>query len=371
MTHLDALLVLNAVRGLGSQRIKSLIQYYGSPQDVLKQTSSTLYRDQFIPEKIIRSLLNFPMDDFLKKEWDLIKTHNVQIVTQEDSSFPEALKEIPSAPILYYQQGQFDQTQPAIALVGSRRSSVYGQQVSERFAASLAELGVTVVSGLARGIDTAAHRGALRVKGSTVAVVGCGLSRCYPAENKKLKQQIVESNGAVISEFSMTATPLPQNFPKRNRIISGLSLGVIVIEAALKSGALITADFALEQGREVYAVPGPIGQRGSEGPNHLIKQGAKVMTSIDDVLEDLHVTLRSKTPDATTGRGQEEAEIQDLDEFSLVIWNHLKKDDPTHIDEISFASESNSITIATKLTEMEMKGFVRQLPGKYYIRKID
>lgn len=218
-------------------------------------------------------------------------------ISISDKDYPARLKNIYSPPVDLYIKGEFlPEDEIAVALVGSRKASQYGLELSEKLAYDLATRGITVVSGLARGIDSAAHRGALKAKGRTIAVFGCGIDYIYPPENKLLAEQIQE-RGALISEFPDKLSPKPYNFPRRNRIISGLSLGVVVIEAARTSGALITANFALEQGREVFAVPGKVNSDTSEGVHRLLKEGAKLVETVDDIIEELNLTpLIKETP---------------------------------------------------------------------------
>jgi DNA processing protein len=286
-----------------------------------------------------------------------------KVVTFRDDDYPAVLRSIADAPVVLYVKGQLP-TQGAIAIVGSRRASFYGIEVSAKFAVRLAESDFTVVSGMARGIDAAAHRGALRAKGTTVAVLGSGLSNIYPPEHRKLFEEIAAS-GAVISEFAMQTPPVPYNFPRRNRIISGLSLGVIVVEAAERSGALITADFALEQGREVFAVPGKIDQASSFGTHNLIKQGAKIVTCVEDVLEDLQPQVASL---GTRGSKNRIAKMPmpGLSADEQKIYGYIS-DRPVHIDELTEQCGS-SVPVMSVLLQLEIKHLVRQLPGKLFVR---
>jgi len=272
MNNTDALLVLNAVKGLGNAGIRKLIEIYGSAVKVLTLKKSELSAHAILPIKILRNIAQFPRDDFLRKEFEQIAKKRIKVLTFLDKDYPRLLKEIPGAPSVLYVKGNLpaDNSLP-IAMVGSRRASYYGVSNAHRFARRLAELGFTVISGMARGIDSEAHKGALKAGGITMAVLGCGLSHVYPLENRGLMEEITET-GTVISEFPMGMPPLAANFPRRNRIISGLSLGVIVVEAAQRSGALITADFALEQGREVFAVPGKIDSTMTQGVHNLINR---------------------------------------------------------------------------------------------------
>jgi DNA processing protein len=292
MTENDALIILNAINGLGGSGIRRLVSFFGSAKNVLAQNEANLSSYNIISSQICRNILEFSKDKFLKNEYNLIAQQRVNVVTYLDDDFPEPLRNISAAPaVLYYKGSIPKETGAAVAIVGSRAASVYGIGVARDFAMRFAECGVTVVSGLARGIDSAAHQGCIDASGVTIAVLGCGLAHIYPPENEKLMARIC-GTGAVISEFPMDCRPLAFNFPRRNRIISGLSIGVVIVEAAQKSGALITANYALEQGREVYAVPGMVNNPSAIGTNELIKQGAKLVTRVEDVLEDLLPQLK-------------------------------------------------------------------------------
>lgn len=373
MTDWEALLILNAIPGLGNARITKLVEHFGSVGKVLSVQKTDLMTAQIIPQDVAKNIVDFDKDAFLSQETALIKKHGVDVLTIYDEGYPKQLKEIPDAPVVFYVKGQIPEDKGlVIAVVGSRKASIYGITVTSEFSGRLAELGVTVVSGMARGIDTAAHQGALKAHGLTVAVLGCGLSHIYPKENEKLMEEITQ-NGAVISEFPMDTPPFANNFPRRNRIIAGLSLGVLVVEAREKSGALITADFALEQGREVYAIPGKIDNPSTKGVHNLIKQGAKLATCVEDILEDLEpritASLRNRTQGldsmAPTGASKDigQGTRSDLTEGEQLIYNHLN-DRPVHIDELMARYPSAAVV----LLQLEMKRLVQQLPGKMFKR---
>ena len=271
-------------------------------------------------------------------------------------------------PVILYVKGALSfLDKNAVAIVGSRRASVYGLSVAEKFAMDLSDFGITVVSGLARGIDASAHRGALRAKGRTLAVLGSGLACMYPAENKKLFDQIV-LNGAVLSEFPMETKPLACNFPRRNRIVSGLSLGVVVVEAAKRSGALITSDLALDQGKEVFAVPGKVNTSTAQGVNNLIKQGAKLVSCVDDVIEELGLELKrnlsaSKEEETKEGINPNIGLTGDKkDVFSLL------SSKPIHIDVLSEKTEFSISKLSSILLRLELNRLIKQLPGKLFVR---
>ena len=369
MNEREAFLILNAVMGIGNSTVQKLLKCYGSAVKILSLNESDLSVVPRISLKAIQNILHFPKDKFLKAEYNLMAKKKVRAITWLDDGYPEVLREIADAPVVLYMKGDLSlESALSMAIVGSRRASFYGQTVAENFAGRLAELGFTTVSGMARGIDTAAHRGALRAGGPTVAVLGCGLSHVYPLENKKLMDEIA-ATGVVISEFPMGMGPLPHNFPRRNRIISGLSLGVIVVEAAERSGALITADFALEQGREVFAVPGKIDHPSFRGAHGLIKQGAKLVTCVEDILEDIEPRVSAHLK-AETGPSAEDRGIKDLpadlskDEQQL--YNYIT-DRPVHIDELTNRC-GTAVPVMSVLLQLELKHLVKQLPGKLFVR---
>jgi DNA processing protein len=365
MTNTDALLILNAVCGLGPIRIKRLLSSLGSAEAVLKASREDLAQVADMSEHVIFNILHFPKEKFLAHEYELLKHHGVEVLTIEDSRYPAGLREIHDAPIVLYVKGDIGALQDfAVAIVGSRRASLYGMGVARKFGMELAQLGIPVISGMARGIDTAAHEGALQAQGVTVAVLGCGLEHVYPPENGKLSNAIAQK-GAVISEFPMTTPPVSFNFPRRNRIISGLSRGVVVVEAALKSGALITSDFALEHGREVFAVPGQVGSPSAEGANHLIQQGAKLTASVEDILSELAPQLLSDRTVKVSAASAKTAVILEGPEQAL--WEILG-DDPLNLDELLTKSGFDVAQASQALLNLQFKKLIRQLPGQRYQR---
>jgi DNA processing protein len=304
----------------------------------------------------------------------------VEVVAFQDPRYPERLKEIFDPPILLYARGRTELLRSSsVALVGSRRPTPYGQAVSEKLGRDLAGLGLTVVSGMARGIDSFAHRGALQGSGDTIAVLGCGVDVIYPRENQKLADEIAK-RGLIVSEFAMGSTAFPQNFPVRNRIISGLSLGVMIVEGAQYSGSLITARLALDQGREVFAVPGSIVSKLSWGPNLLIKQGAKLVQEAADVLDEMPLEVRQRVAQAvaanvteTDAEGSTPRQSSFWQETASPLARELLKllrvDISMHIDEIIRTREQISPSeILSALGELELFGVVKQLPGKYFVR---
>ena len=281
------LILLNMVEGLGIIKLKALLEEFKTPENILKAHLNDLVKVEGISKNIAENITSCESAYNIDKELELIKSHNVEVLTIFDEGYPEILKEIYDPPIVLYVKGTLQEKNDlSLGVVGSRKCSQYGIKSTKELVASLKDYDITIVSGLARGIDSAAHRAAIDNKLSTIAVLGSGLNCMYPPENSKLADQVAK-HGAVISEFPMRTKPLKHNFPRRNRIISGLSKGVVVIEAAERSGALITVDFALEQGRDVFAMPGPVDSESSYGTNRLIKQGAKLIDSAEDILSEL------------------------------------------------------------------------------------
>lgn len=364
MNKTEGLMALNAVHGIGNSRLKKLIDYFGSAENVFKADRCDLLACGSIPEDVVENLLKFPRDRFLEKETVLIKKHDVSVVCFDDPAYPAMLQTISDRPSVLYIKGQLpNEMELSMAIVGSRKASLYGLSMAEKFSRELAELGFTIISGMARGVDTYAHRGALRAKGTTVAVLGSGLAEIYPPENQELFYQIAAS-GAVLSEFPMTTIPLPVNFPRRNRIVSGLSLGVLIVEASQKSGALITADCALEQGKEVFALPGPIDSAQSFGVNNLIKQGAKLVCSKEDILEELNPQILSilKPQPKFDDTIQTATPITDAEEKILKLLKH----NPVHWDEIVQMGFLDVQEASKILLDLELKNMVKQLPGKFF-----
>ncbi|MFA4983742.1 MAG: DNA-processing protein DprA [Candidatus Omnitrophota bacterium] len=365
MTDKEALLALNLIGNIGSRRLQGLLRCFGSASRIFSARRQELVRACGIGENIASRIASFN-SEALSREFSLAKSHGLSIITQSERDYPENLKNIPDPPLVLYVRGSLSRDDNlAFAIVGSRLASVYGLTNSEHLAGELACLGFTVVSGMARGIDTAAHRGALRAGGRTIAVIGSGFNHIYPRENKGLAERISE-NGAVISEFPIDTVPLKQNFPRRNRVISGLSLGVLVAEAALNSGALITADFALEQGREVFALPGKIDAMTSSGTNGLIKQGAKLVSGIEDILEELKSPLMARVC-RRQKEGSPEINRDSVDREEALLYNLIPKD-PVSLDDIIEKSSFGIPRLSALLLSLEFKRLIRELPGKNFVR---
>ena len=376
MTEQEALIALNLIPDIGSARLKNLLEAFGSAPKIFLNSESTLKKVDKIGDKIARAIVAFSYES-LKKELALAKKLGVTVVTLKDNTYPKNLKEIYDPPLCLYVKGALSSADTlALAIVGSRRASFYGLSCAEKFAYALAQYGITVVSGLARGVDTHAHTGALKAQGRTLAVLGSGLNSLYPQENTKLAEKIAVC-GAVVSEFPLNTEPFARNFPRRNRVISGLSLGTIVVEAAKNSGALITADFALEQGREVFAIPGKVDSATSVGTNRLIKQGAKLIESVEDVLEELKTKLKecltlekeNKAVEPVTVKKEKEDTLSSvLSEDEKAVYG-LIGDTPRYADELIEQTSLSSSRVIAVLLKLEMEHVITQLPGKMFIRK--
>jgi DNA processing protein len=363
MTETDALLVLNAVEGLGNHKVHQLLENFGSARGALAAAPDEWRGRSGLTGRQSALLAGFRKEEFLEKELRLMDRLKVRVCSFRDEAFPVNLRPVPDTPVILYYKGKTaDADRAAVAVVGSRNASADGCLMAGRFAARLGELGITIVSGLARGIDAAAHRGCLEAGGRTIAVLGSGLGRVYPPEHGALLEQIA-GQGVVFSEFPLQAEPVPFHFPRRNRVISGLSLGVIVAEAAKKSGALITSRFALEQGREVFAVPGRIDQPTALGAHHLIKQGAKLIESVEDVLEELQVPLRDFLKSGPSG--PPERKMPELPEDAREIYRQLGTD-PLPVDVLSARCPLPPGRLMDALLQLEIRRLARRWPGQLY-----
>ncbi len=361
MNDFESLVSLNIIPQIGSVRLENLLKNFQKPQDIFKARRKDLAAA--VGEKISESIISFDYRH-LENDLALAKKAALKIITLFDQDYPQALNAIPGRPIVLYVSGSIiARDNLAIAIVGSRGASFYGLSQAEKFASQLSAQGITIISGMARGVDTYAHRGALKVKGRTIAVMGSGFSHIYPAENADLAKDIALS-GAVVSEFPMEAKPLPGNFPRRNRLISGLSLGVLITEAARNSGALITADFALEQGREVFALPGRIDSSGSTGANALIKQGAKLVTCCDDILEELNLAVVDKKETNIPPAAKQKIECAKEEEMLYDCINQQ----PVAIDDLVEKTSWPSSQVLNLVLKLQFKKLIRELPGKQYMR---
>jgi DNA processing protein len=363
-------LALALVPGLGARLAGKLLRQFGSPEAIFAASLTSLEACR-IPAEPAQAIVSQEPLRSAEKELARVREAGLSLLHWDEPAYPPLLKEIYDPPPMLYVCGNLELlSRHAIAIVGTRRPSPYGNQMSERLARDLAERGVLIVSGLARGIDTSAHRGALAApNGATAAVLGTGADVIYPRENKKLFAQVAE-RGVLLTEFPMGTYPAPQNFPIRNRIIAGMSLGVVVVEGAEHSGSLITARLAMESSREVFGVPGNATNPASFGPNQLIKQGAKLVTSWEDVIEELPTEIRAalvpvEAPDATERASLFE---ESLNPSEKILCGLLNADEARHVDELVELSGLNSSEVLATLFELEMKGLVRQLPGKHFIK---
>jgi len=364
----EALVGLNLVADIGSIRLHRLLEVFGSAQGILKASVDQLIQVDGIGQAIAFRITSLD-PRAVEQEFALAGQTGVQILTVESDGYPKNLKFIPDPPIVLYCKGAFVPDDIlSLAIVGSRSASLYGLEHAEQFAANLAGCCCTVVSGMARGIDTCAHKGALRAGGRTIAVIGSGLDNIYPPENRDLAEQIA-SRGAIVSEFPLAAAPLKQNFPRRNRLISGLSLGVLVVEACRNSGALITAAFALEQGRTVFAVPGKIDCRTAFGTNRLIKDGAVPVSSVEDILEEfpffMAETRKTACPVSECDTAGEGLSCIERALYTIISTRKTTLDDLKEKTGLEFGLITNAILM------LQLKKKIRQLPGGVFVRSMD
>ena len=371
-----AWLALSLTPGLGPTRVRHLVEHFGTAAAVL-QASLTELEATGILASSAQSLGTGKSAELAQQERARAAELGVAIVSVDHTSYPARLRQIYDPPPVLYVRGNLGAiSQPGIAIVGTRHPTPYGSGMAERLACDLAARGLVIISGMARGVDTAGHRGAIAGKGKTVAVFGTGVDVIYPKENTRISEQILALGGTLMSEFPIGTFPAPQNFPIRNRIISGMSLGVLVVEAAEYSGTRITARCALEQNREVFAVPGNVTNKNSWGPNTLIKQGAKLVATWEDVWEELPADVRlALTPDTPAeSQGAQTASLfgeeGQLAPHEKKIFALLKADEATHIDEIveRLERELSSSEIFAALFELELAGKVKQLPGKNFVK---
>ncbi|MBI2877401.1 MAG: DNA-protecting protein DprA [Candidatus Tectomicrobia bacterium] len=356
---------LSLIPRVGRVLFKRLVDRFGSPKSVLSAPWGQLAQVEGIGEKTAREIAAFDWERDLERELDQIEKRQISLITLPDPTYPSPLRTIPDPPPLLYVQGTWEESDAlAIALVGSRSPTSYGKLMAERLSQGLAELGIVVVSGLARGIDTYAHRGTLAAGGRTLAVLGCGLGVTYPPESGPLREEIRRA-GAVLSEFPLFTKPERLNFPVRNRLISGLSLGTLVVEAAAQSGALITAHFALDQGREVFAVPGPAYSPKSKGTHRLIKLGAKLVEGVEDILEELPPEFLKGLRDRLIPQEERRPPELSPEEASIV---QAIPEEGGHIDLIIRNSQLLPSQVSGILVMLELKGLVKQLPGKVFLR---
>lgn len=362
MNETEACIALNMIPEMGPVRLRRLLEAFGSPQRILIARSDELQRVPGIGPEGANAIVHWQDAVDLQAELTRIADFGANVLTASHPSYPPLLREIYNPPLVLYVWGELtEQDRHAISVVGSRKTSHYGLECAKKLSYQLAYAGLTIVSGLARGIDSAAHQGALAAKGRTVAVIGSGLMNLYPPENLPLAERIV-TQGAVVTEFPMTLAPDRTTFPQRNRIVSGWSDGLLVVEAGLKSGALITAGQAEEQGRSIYAVPGPIDRPTSAGSNRLIQQGAKLVMAAEDILDDLQILLPEKpTLKPTPARAIQFAGNEQA------VYDAIAEEE-TPIDAIIEKSGLPAGTVSSTLLSLQVKRLVKQLPGQHFVK---
>lgn len=363
------LAALCSIPEIGPVTVRRLIARFGSAKEALKAGMRALAEVEGISEVRATAIKSFAGRAEFEKSLEKAEREGISCVSREMPGYPAPLSDFADSPLVVYIMGEYvPDDRFAVSIVGSRKASYYGLEISDSFAYNLARMGITIISGLARGVDTAAHRGAIKARGRTIAVLGSGLDVPYPPENHKLMREISE-NGCVISEFPMGMQPLKENFPRRNRLMSALSLGVVVAEAAKGSGALITARHALEQGREVFAVPGSIKSPSSFGTNELIRAGARMATDAEDVVRELAPVLKGFIKKSAASPSASKAGLSkaglDISPEEKALCDILSGE-PAHIDEIARLSGRTAASALSTLTALELKGYVNQAEGKRF-----
>ena len=364
-----SIVALNTVVDLIPKKIISLINYFGSASNVLGADTKELESVGSVSNKVAGIIKNLSNLELANKEFLLAEKNNIKILTYSDKDYPCRLKNIYDFPPVLYIKGNFDKNDDfSVSVVGSRRPTNYGAVVTEKFCKYFAQNSITTISGLASGIDTLAHTSAIKHSGRTIAVLGNGLLECYPAGNRKLQDEIAEK-GVVISEFPLTRRALPANFPRRNRIVAALSLATIVVEAAEKSGSLITAELACDYGKDVFAVPGPIFSKYSQGPNSLIKQGAFVALKPEDVVEQISLLGDWVKKKARKREKEIEKNLPLISQSSINILKMIQSSTVgMSLDEISLKTNVNVSEVSAILLDLELNGLIKAMPGQIYIR---
>src|SRR5436189_5244194 len=373
-------IALNMTPGVGPRVTARLLEHFGSAEAIFDAPRRELGLLRLTPDTI-ESIANRELHPRAESEIEKVRNLGGDIIVLDDGVYPSLLRETYDPPVVLYVTGAWSECldHPCVAIVGSRRCSTYGQNAALMLARELAQRGVTIVSGLARGIDAAAHRGALEAGGRTVGVMGTGLDQIYPRDHRKLADDILKHNGALVTQFPLGTPPVSENFPYRNRVISGLSLGVVVIEAAENSGSLITARLAMEQNREVFAVPGNITSRNSFGTNYLIKgAGAKLVQQWQDVAAELPPQIAATLLPPPFGEKKREKSL--ADQLALIpgglsgnersVFRLLAPDNPAHIDSLVTHSKLSISDLTVALLTLEMRELIRALPGKCFVRKM-
>jgi DNA processing protein len=367
MDNREAFVALNMIEGVGPVRVRQLLERFKEPGDILRASATQLQAVPGIGPEVARSIASWEANVDLSGELQRIRDFQCHILISADEDYPDSLRHIYDPPIVLYVKGKLTrQDRNAIALVGSRLTSHYGMECARRLAFQIAYAGVTVVSGGARGIDTSAHQGAMQAKGRTIAVLGTGINIVFPAENVSLFEQII-SSGALMTQFPFNRKGDRQSFPIRNRIVAGMTLGTVVVEATLTSGAMITANMAAEYGRQIFAVPGQIDSPRSKGCHDLIKKGAKLCEGAEDVLGEFEYLFPAAKKVECTPENPSSTSTLTLTDSEKQIYE-LVTEQETGIDEIIRASGSTASVVSVILFGLEMKRLVRQLPGKNYVR---
>ena len=373
-------IALNMTPGVGPRVTARLLEHFGSAEAIFDAPRRELALLRLAPETI-ESIASRELHARAEAEIERVRKIGGEILVLDDGVYPALLRETYDPPVVLYVKGAWEECleRPCIAVVGSRRCSTYGQNAALMMSRELAERGLTIVSGLARGIDASAHRGALEAGGRTVAVMGTGLDQVYPRDHKKLASDILDRGGALVTQFPLSTPPVSENFPYRNRVISGLSLGVLVIEAAENSGSLITARLAMEQNREVFAVPGNITSRNSFGTNYLIKgAGAKLVQQWQDVASELPAEIAAQLLPPPSRKSKQKGELLDQLELTppdlsgpeLAVFNLLSTDTPQQIDTLADGTKLSITQLTSALLSLEMRELVRALPGMCFVRRL-
>ena len=373
-------IALNMTPGVGPRVTARLLEHFGSAEAIFDAPRRELALLR-LPLEAIESIASRELHARAEAEIERVRQLGGDILVLDDGVYPALLRETYDPPVVLYVKGAWEECleRPCVAVVGSRRCSTYGQNAALMMSRELAQRGVTIVSGLARGIDASAHRGALEAGGRTVAVTGTGLDRVYPRDHKKLTDEILNRGGAIVTQFPLGTPPVSENFPYRNRVISGLSLGVLVIEAAENSGSLITARLAMEQNREVFAVPGNITSRNSFGTNYLIKgAGAKLVQQWQDVAGELPSEIAAQLLPPPSRKSKKKGEL--LDQLKLVppdlsaperaVFTLLSTDTPQQIDTLAESTKLSITQLTSALLALEMRELIRALPGMCFVRKL-
>ncbi|SKC90384.1 DNA-processing protein DprA [Maledivibacter halophilus] len=360
MNEKDYLIWLNSIHGIGYLTIEKFKEYFKTLENLWNAPVSEIYKIPNLRRNVADSIIKTRKEEYIRNYKEKLLSMKVQCLIKNEELYPVVLKYIKAHPQILYMKGNIKkEDEKAIAIIGSRKCTSYGRNIAYKFARELASYGITIISGMAYGIDSAAHKGALDGGGRTIAVLGSGIDICYPKSNANLMKRIIES-GAVISEYPLGTQPRPGNFPRRNRIISGLSMGVLVVEAGLKSGTLITIDYALEQGKDVFAIPGNINCSVSKGTNKLLKEGAKLVTCIEDIIEEYNIERETCNI---------ENKYSDLSQSEKSVLKVIEKKQPIHIDLISSILHLDAGAVNGIITVLEIKDYVEMLPGRIIILK--